>query len=291
MNNQLKGIVCGIIAAVSYGTNPLFSLNLYSLGLTPESVLFYRFTLAALFLGIALVVGGTRLGVERRDILLLLGAGVVFALSSEMLYVSFLYIDAGVACSILFIYPILVALIMILFFGERASWFTFLCLALATAGIALLYHGGNEGVLDWRGLVLVIVSSLCYAVYIVGVAFRRINHYGSAKLTFWVLVGGALLFFCLTGFGTRLQAVPAVWSGWLNVIGIALLPTIVPILFINIAIRCIGPTKSAILGALEPVTALVIGIGIFGEQLTWRIVLGCVLILGAVIAIISHRGN
>ena len=102
MGSQVKGAVCGIVAAVAYGTNPLFSLNLYAKGMDVESVLFYRFAMAALALGAAMLLSGRSLAVSRRQLATLVPAGVVFALSSQTLYQSFLYMDAGVACSILF---------------------------------------------------------------------------------------------------------------------------------------------------------------------------------------------
>ena len=288
MNSSVRGATCGVIAAVAYGTNPLFSLNLYAAGMDVESVLFYRFAFAALVLGAAMLLTRHSLAVSRRQLMALVPAGVVFAMSSQTLYQSFLYMDAGVACSILFIYPILVAVIMTLFFHERASLLTYGCIALATAGIAMLYQGDGSGALSTVGLMLVVASSLCYALYIVGVDHSVLRTVPSARMTFWVLASGAAVFFALSGFGARLHPIgsdPAVVA---NVVGVALVPTIIPILFINIAIKDVGPTYSAIIGALEPVTALVIGASVFGEHITGRIALGALMILVAVTLIVAR---
>lgn len=288
MNSTLKGAACGVIAAVAYGTNPLFSLNLYAQGMGVESVLFYRFALAALVLGAAVLLSGHSLRVSRREAGTLVLAGVVFAMSSQTLYQSFLYMDAGIACSILFIYPILVAVIMALFFHERASLLTYGCIAMALAGIALLYKGDGRTALSVAGLSLVALSSLCYAVYIVGVDHSVLRTVPSARMTFWVLVTGAVVFFALTGLGANLHPLAPTAACMGNVLGIGLVPTIIPILFINIAIKNVGPTYSAIIGALEPVTALVIGAVVFGEQLTGRILLGAAMILVAVTLIVAR---
>lgn len=277
-----------MIAAVAYGTNPLFSLNLYAAGMDVESVLFYRFAFAALVLAAAMLLTRHSLAVSRRQLMALVPAGVVFAMSSQTLYQSFLYMDAGVACSILFIYPILVAVIMTLFFHERASLLTYGCIALATAGIAMLYHGDGFGALSTVGLMLVVASSLCYALYIVGVDHSVLRTVPSARMTFWVLASGAAVFFALSGFGARLHPIGADPAVVANVVGVALVPTIIPILFINIAIKDVGPTYSAIIGALEPVTALVIGASVFGEHITGRIALGALMILVAVTLIVAR---
>lgn len=277
-----------MIAAVAYGTNPLFSLNLYAAGMDVESVLFYRFAFAALVLAAAMLLTRHSLAVSRRQLMALVPAGVVFAMSSQTLYQSFLYMDAGVACSILFIYPILVAVIMTLFFHERASLLTYGCIALATAGIAMLYQGDGSGALSTVGLMLVVASSLCYALYIVGVDHSVLRTVPSARMTFWVLASGAAVFFALSGFGARLHPIGADPAVVANVVGVALVPTIIPILFINIAIKDVGPTYSAIIGALEPVTALVIGASVFGEHVTGRIALGALMILVAVTLIVAR---
>ena len=277
-----------MIAAVAYGTNPLFSLNLYAVGMDVESVLFYRFAFAALVLGAAMLLTRHSLAVSRRQLMALVPAGVVFAMSSQTLYQSFLYMDAGVACSILFIYPILVAVIMTLFFHERASLLTYGCIALATAGIAMLYQGDGSGALSTVGLMLVVASSMCYALYIVGVDHSVLRTVPSARMTFWVLASGAAVFFALSGFDARLHPIGADPAVVGNVVGVALVPTIIPILFINIAIKDVGPTYSAIIGALEPVTALVIGASVFGEHITGRIALGALMILVAVTLIVAR---
>ena len=107
-------------------------------------------------------------------------------------------------------------------------------------------------------------------------------------MTFWVLAAGAALFFALTGFGANLHPLAPTAACLGNVLGIGLVPTIIPILFINIAIKNVGPTYSAIIGALEPVTALVIGAVVFGEQVTGRILLGAAMILVAVTLIVAR---
>lgn len=281
-----KGFICGILAAMAYGTNPLFSLNLLKIGIDVETILFYRFAVAALTLGLFIVLNGKSLIIPRRTILPLLLAGVIFAMSSQTLYQSFLYMDAGIACSILFVYPILVAIIMALFFHERASWITYGCIFIALTGIFLLYQGDGNVSLSTTGLLLVIASSFFYAIYIVGVDHSILKTVPSGRMTFWVLVAGTLTFFVCTGFGTKLHPLELSTNCFTNVLGVALVPTVIPILFINVAIKNIGPTYSAIIGALEPVTAMAIGVCVFDEKLTVRIVIGAALIFFAVITIV-----
>lgn len=286
MNNKLLGVLFGVVAAVSYGTNPLFSLPLYTEGMDVDSVLFYRFSVAALILGTFLVIKGKSLKITKHEVFPLLFFGVMFSFSSLFLFQSFHYIDAGIASTILFVYPVIVAAIMILFFNEKASIITLTCIALSLAGIGLLYKGDGETALSTKGLVLVALSALSYSLYIVGVNNSSLKKMPTGKMTFWVIAFGSLTSIVRTGFLTHLQTIPST-NGMINVIGLALVPTVISILFINIAVKHVGATFTATIGALEPVTALIIGVLVFQEQITARIVFGVLLILVAVTFVVA----
>ncbi len=289
MSPKFKGVMFGVIAAIAYGTNPLFSLPLYAEGMTPDSVLFYRYGIGSLLLGAILLLRGESLRIRRKEMPLLFLFGILFAVSSLSLFKSFLYMDAGIASTILFVYPVLVAVIMSVFFKEKASWLTYGCILLALLGIALLYKGDGRTTLNTVGMMLVGVSALLYALYIVTVGHSAIKDMSSAKMTFWIITFGTIVFVVSTGFLTELQPIPPTVSGWGNILGEAVVPTIVSIMFINISIKNIGATYVAIIGALEPVTALVIGILVFHEVFTFRIAVGALLILVAVTLVVSGK--
>lgn len=197
--------------------------------------------------------------------------------------------DAGVSSTILFVYPVLVALIMAVVFKEKASWITYGCIGLALCGIGLLYKGDGESGLDVVGMTLVLLSALTYAIYIIIVGCIASLKLPVGKMSFWVIVFGMTVFVVSTRFLTQLQPVPPTLSGWVNVCGEAIVPTVISVLFINISIKAIGSTYAAIIGALEPVTALMIGVFVFGESFTVRIALGALLIVFAVILVVSQN--
>ena len=150
--------------------------------------------------------------------------------------------------------------------------------------------GAVEGgtTLSLLGVALVFLSSLCYAVYIVGVNRSALRRMPTEKLTFYALLFGLSVFAVRLRFGADLQPVPTAGL-WVNAVSLGLFPTLVSLVTMAQAIRCIGSTPTAILGALEPVTALFFGVVVFGEQLTFRIVTGVVLILVAVTVIIVGK--
>ena len=160
MNIKTKGYILGAIAAATYGMNPLFTLPLYEAGMDPDSVLFFRYLFAIPVLGIMLKARGRSFRLKRNEILPLLVMGLLVSLSSLSLFQSYNYMEAGIASTLLFIYPILVALIMTLCFKEKLSFQTILCILLALIGIGLLYKGENGTTLNLTGVSLVMVSSL-----------------------------------------------------------------------------------------------------------------------------------
>lgn len=184
MSEKSKGTLCGIVAAVSYGMNPLGALSLYRAGINTNSVLFYRYALAAVLLAALLLVQKTSLRITRREFSVLGLLGVMFAVSSLTLFMSFHYMDAGIASTLLFVYPVMVAVIMAIFFRERIS--------------------------------LVMASSLSYALYIVVVNRASLNM-SSVKLTFYVLLFGVaaivLYSLCCPDQPLQLLSTPSMWGG------------------------------------------------------------------------------
>ena len=286
-NAKSRGCVLGAVAAASYGLNPLFTLPLYGAGMGVDSVLFYRYLLAAAMLGALMLVRRQSFAVRRRDLVPLAVMGLLFSFSSLFLFESYNHMDAGIASTILFLYPVLVAVIMAVGFHEKVSRITMLSVLLAFTGIAMLYEGGGE-TLSFLGVALVFLSSLCYAVYIVGVNRSSLRGLPTEKLTFYSLLFGLSVYVVRLRFCADLQAIPTPGL-WINAVSLALFPTIVSLVTMAAAIRAIGSTPTAILGALEPLTALFFGVVVFGERLTPRIVLGVVLILAAVTLIIAGR--
>lgn len=289
MSTKLKGTIYGVIAAVSYGTNPLGALFLYKEGLNVNSVLFYRFSLAAIILAGIMLVQKKSFSVTRKELGLLGILGILFATSALSLFTSFHYMDAGVVSTILFVYPVMVAVIMALFFKEKLSLVTMLSISLALGGIALLYKGEGGSTLSSIGVLLVMLSSLTYAVYII-VVNKSTLMMSAVKLTFYVLVFCMLVIvvhsFSETNNHLQLLTTPTMWM-WAAIL--ALVPTVISLITMVKAVHAIGSTPTAIMGALEPLTAVVIGIAIFGEVLTVRLATGIVLILSAVIIIIAGK--
>ena len=185
-----------------------------------------------------------------------------------------------------FIYPILVAVIMAAVYGERMTRGRCAALALAIGGIALLYLTGGKLRFSATGLALTFSAALTYAAYIIIVNKSRVRHLRGSKVAFWSLAAGTAIFFARTGFGTRLQPVPSA-EAWGLVLLLAIVPTVVSCTSLVMSVRCIGSTATSILGALEPVTAVVCGTLVFAEPMTLRVFAAIAMIVGAVLLLVA----
>ena len=284
MNAKVKGYFLGAIAAATYGTNPLFALPLYKDGMDPDSVLFFRYLFAIPILGMMIKGRGRSFKVERKAVAPLIVMGLLVAFSSLALFQSYNYMEVGIASTLLFVYPIMVALIMALLFKEKLTLQTVFCILLALAGIGLLYKSSDGTTLNLTGVLLVMASALSYAIYIIGVNQSTLKTVATLPLTFYILLFGVSLFLVRVGFGKDLYIVDK-WYLWGNLIALAVFPTAISFLCTTSAVQYIGST--AILGALEPVTAVFFGVAVFGEALTPRIGCGILLIILAVTIIIA----
>ena len=286
MNVKAKGYILGAVAAATYGMNPLFALPLYKAGMNPDSVLFFRYLFAIPVLGMMIVARGRSFKLKRKEVLPLIIMGLLVALSSLALFQSYNYMDVGIASTLLFVYPILVALIMWIAFKEKLTLPTVLCILLALGGIGLLYKSGDGSTLNLTGIILVMISALSYAIYIVGVNQSTLKNLATLSLTFYVLLFGLVLFLVRVEFGQSLR-VAKTWYLWGNLIALAIFPTAISFLCTTQAIQYIGSTPTAILGALEPLTAVFFGVVVFGESLTLRLGCGMLMIILAVTLIIA----
>lgn len=286
MNAKAKGYILGSIAAASYGMNPLFALPLYKAGMDPDSVLFFRYLFAIPLLGIMIKARGRSFKIQRKETFPLIIMGLLVALSSLTLFLSYNYMAAGIASTLLFVYPIMVALIMAMVFKEKLALQTIVCMLLALGGIGLLYKSEDGSTLSLIGTQLVFASSLSYAIYIVGINQTSLKNVATLKVTFYVLLFGLSLFVARLLYSGVLNT-PDQWYLWANLLALAVFPTAISFLCTTGAIQYIGSTPTAILGALEPVTAIFFGIAVFGESLTVRESFGLVMIIVAVTFVIA----
>jgi drug/metabolite transporter (DMT)-like permease len=291
MTNKSKyvGILCAVLSAVCYGTNPFGALPLYEQGVNTATVLAHRFGLAVILLAVIMVIKHIDFRVTRREFKVLFSLGILFAASSITYYQSFHFMDAGIASTILFVYPVMVAVIMATFFKEKVTTMTVVAIVMSLVGIGLLYKGGAGVSLSVIGIVLCILSSLAYAIYIIVLNQSNIKM-SSFKVTFYAMLVCeiTLILYSFRSPELYLHVLPSP-RAWSFAVWLSIVPTILSLVFMTVAVQHVGATPTAILGALEPMTAVAIGVLVFDEALTPRLMVGILFILTAVMLVVLGK--
>lgn len=286
--NAIIGYPAGIITGITYGLNPLFGVPLMKDGAAIESILFFRYAIAVLSLGAFLLISKQSFKISWKQAGVLLILGLLYTSSSIFLFEAYNYIASGLATTIIFLYPVLVAIIMV-FLRVVPSWPVWLSIILTFAGVVIMTQSDSTQTISPTGVILSLGSALVYALFIVIINRSKvISSISNSLLTFYALTVGAIIF-----LGKIILSDIDITAGiehnmaWLNLVGLALLPTVVSTATLAIATRNIGATKASVLGVFEPVTAILIGTIVFGEALTTNIIVGILLSIAAITFMIA----
>lgn len=286
--NAIIGYPAGIITGITYGLNPLFAVPLMNNGAAIESILFFRYSFAVVLLGAFLILTKQSFRITVKQAGVLLALGLLYTSSSVFLFEAYNYIASGLATTLIFLYPVLVAIIMV-FLRVVPSWPVWLAIAATFGGVIIMTQGSGGESISPIGVALSLGSALVYALFIVIInRSKAIATISNTLLTFYSLTVGAILFWGKISFSdTPISAGITTGGDWLNLVGLALLPTIISTATLAIASRNIGATKASVLGVFEPITAILIGTLMFGEPLTTNIILGIGIAIVSVTFMIS----
>ena len=281
------GFLYGLLSSAAFGLIPLFSLPLLRAGLSVQTALAYRFSIAALALWPILRLRGERFALRGIDLCKLAGLSLAYMVAVLFFFESFYHLPSGIAATIQFLYPVMVMLIMIAFFHERFYWNVGLAVALALGGVALLSVAGPQSgaaTVSFWGVCLGLLSGLSNGLYMIGLQVARIPNLSGLVMTFYIMAFGALIAMAdglLRGSLQWLDTGPELVSATL----LALVTAVFSNLTLILAIRRIGSTLTSVLGVMEPLTAVAVGILVFGEPFTMPLAAGVALITGAVLLV------
>lgn len=291
----LNGVFYAAISSASFGFSPLFSLALITAGLSNFDILSYRWSVAAIVLVIYAVSKKKTLRLNSFDEvwkILLLSA--LRSITSITLLLGYANIASGIASTINFMYPVIVALCMMVFFGEQKSWINIGGIALSILGVYFLASGDGlvvEGGNTALGLACSLISALSFAAYYIVMKRTRADKIEVVKFTTWIMLMSAVYFIvCGFIFDGNITIVTD-FKQWMSILGLGLWATMVSNFTGVKAVRRIGPTLTSILGALQPLTAVILGILFLNEHLSLRTVVGIGMIMIAVMIIVQHQSK
>ncbi len=285
---KLEGIGYAVLSSATFGLIPLFSIPIMNSGLESSMVIFYRLLLAALMMGGIGVLQKKSFRVDKKHWLSIFGFGMLYVFTGTVLLISYQFIDSGLATTLHFLYPIVVTLIMVIFYSERLTFTKIASALMSVGGVALLCLGSGDDV-NVKGVLIALTTAFSYAFYIILVNSSKASRMDVVIFTFYVLLSGAIVSFILSLFWGGFQPISGV-SSFVNLFLLALLATVVSNFALVKAVKMVGSTITSILGSVEPVTAILVGVLVFGEAFGLRSLAGIILVLLSVYLVI-RRGK
>lgn len=292
---RINGIFYAALSSASFGFSPVFTIGLLAAGLSSFDTLAYRWTTAAAVLMIYAFCKKKTLFIsdmeEAWKIILL---STLRAITSITLLYGYANISSGIASTINFMYPVVVTMCMMLFYGERKSKINLCAVLLSILGVYLMASGDGlrtEGGNIVTGLVCSLISAFSYAAYFILMKRTGADKIEAVKFTTWIMMLSAAYFIaCCFIFNGRIMPVTDPVQ-WMYILGLGLWATMVSNFTGVKAVRRIGPTLTSILGALQPLTAVILGIIFLDEHLSLRTVAGIAIIMVTVSVTILHQKN
>ena len=283
MDKQTLGLINGIISGISFGLIPLFSIPVIAAGMGNVSILVYRFFFGSLAMLGMLLLKKTDLRVSLSELCRIAILSLFYIGTALATLECYHYLSSGIATALVYTDPIWCAIIGLIFLGDRFSLkLTSSCL-FATLGVMMMTGVFTEdGTFSALGLFWGLLSGLSYALYLIFVPRLRLKRIPSLKLTFYVSFIGMLIlaaYAILKEGNIEIVTNPTCWT---NLILLGLIPTALSNICVTMSLRLVDSTIVAILGAFEPLTAMVIGILILGDSWSIMSLGGTFLILLAV---------
>ncbi len=274
---KLIGILLIAISAASFGTLAIFGRYAYNDGMNIYTVLFLRFGISASFMTIVLLLRKEHF--PRGKILAqLIGMGALGYVGQSFMYLTAInYASAGLVALLLYLYPFFVAILAAIFLHEKVTRIKTAALILALVGTALTV-GPVSGQLI--GALMAISAALIYSIYII-VGTNVMKHVSPVQSSTVIFASAGAVYGLLTlANGAHF---PTSNSGWLAMLGIIIISTIIPVVTFLAGLERIGPTNAAMLSTLEPIVTVLLAAWLFGERLMPIVMLGGGLILVAVV--------
>ena len=281
--NQI-GVIYVILSAVLFGTMPLLARIAYAHGSNAYTVAFTRFFFGSIVLSIIIfALPNCTIKISINQFLTLLKLSIPYAAMPILLYMSYTYIDSGMATTLHFTYPIAVMLIMVIFCKTRLDAKQIVCAVLCVGGMTMLYT--PNGQISVQGILLAVVSGIVYAVYIVLLGKSNAKELNSFVLAFWVSMLSTVEI-GLIAFFTRNLVFHLDVFGWAAEIGMALSATVFALVLFQKGVFLCGEVKASLFSTFEPLSGIVIGVIVFHEVLSIKEMIGMIGILAAAVLLV-----
>jgi drug/metabolite transporter (DMT)-like permease len=271
-NQRVVGIALAVLSCTLYGINPLFSVRAFEDGANSHGLMVSRFLIAApLLLAYRLVAMRGVSWPQGRDLVKIFLFGYIgFTFQSFFYFGAIERMDSGLVSIIFYCFPVMAVLLSWWLLHHQPSKVIGICLVATVAGAGLTAGEVSGG--ETVGVALTLAGALTYTFYVVLSSSVMPKYDGITGLTMWLA----------QPFGMQVQF-PNSTPGWVNVVVISTVGTIMAMALFFAAMKRVGPGPTSVASTFEPVVTIAVGLMFLNERLTTRSVVGAVLVIGAVV--------
>ena len=276
--NRWVGLLLIVISAAAFGTLPIFTRLAYAAGADPTTVLLLRFAIAAGVMILVMVVRRIRFPSGRVLLGLVLMGGLGYVGQSLSYFTALTMVSAGLVALLLYLYPAIVTVLSAILFKERLTPVKVGALLLALVGTALTVQPGGGG--RTLGIIFGIAAAVIYSIYIL-VGSHLMPRTGAIASSTTVMLAAAIVYLAIVGVHGPIF--PRTTPGWIAILAIALVSTVLPIVTFFAGLSRVGPTRASTISTFEPVVTVVLAALILGENINALQLIGGFLILVAAV--------
>ncbi|GLC28668.1 DMT family transporter [Clostridium omnivorum] len=279
MKQSTKGILYIVLSSISFGIIPILAKLSYSQGGNPFNVLFLRFMSAAIMIFLYLKIKGISLKIEKKQFVLLMIFGILgYSGTALCLFLSYNYIAAGLATMILYLYPSIVTILSFIIYGEKFYRKKIVSLIVSLLGVYLLIGFTGGSLINIQGLILALLASLFYSIYVLGLSNKEISSVNSFVITYYVSLASSITML-LAGSINKSISFNISLYGFLCIILLAFISTVIALITFVQGVKIIGPSNASIFSNLEPIVSMVLSYLIFRDKITPNTILGSFFIM------------
>ena len=284
-NGRVLSALSILLSGILWGIISIFIRKLSAAGLSSMQICFVRLFFAApIFVLLAVIFSPTRMRIRLRDLWIFLGTGVVsVVLFNYFYFYTIIHSEASIAVVLLYTSPIFVMILSRILFKDRINGEKIIALAMTFIG-CLLVSGVTESGTTLRPIVAFIgvMSGLFYALYTIFGTFG-LRRYDALTVTAYTFLFAFIASLPVSDLGETFSVLTADPILWLWGAGIAVICTVLPYFFYTWGLRKVESSRAAILVAVEPLVASLLGILCYGEGHSFPKILGIVFVLGAIL--------
>lgn len=277
-----------LLSATAFGLMPIFAIYAYDHHVSVNTLLFLRFSFASIIFFSYILMKKKLVSISKKQILtfFLLGS-VLYTLQSSFYFSSIKYIPASLAALILYLYPVFVAILSFFVNKEKLTKFIIISTIISLFGIILVL-GSPTGHLNLLGILLALGAAVIYSIYII--IGGRVTLQVPPFITSAFIAMFAAISFLLVGLTTNTLQFHFSLVGWLSILCISIISSVISMASFFAGIKLVGPTKGAILSMIEPVITILFSTILLHENMKiLQLLGGAIVLIGAALVVITSE--